>query len=192
MSAKDVTSEELGRVSAAVGATTRDHWFIDDRTYNIAGIRRRARIVHQRMARKGIKLGLVILDYIQLAGENGDGREQSVSAISRGCKLMAKELDCTVLALSQLNRQCEFRDDKRPMLSDLRESGSIEQDADWVGFVYREHLYEQSCPPEDAEFIIRKQRSGPLGTVHLRYNPKLVTFQDREPVLTMPLIEGVN
>lgn len=192
MSAKDVTSEELGRVSAAVGATTRDHWFIDDRTYNIAGIRRRARIVHQRMARKGIKLGLVILDYIQLAGENGDGREQSVSAISRGCKLMAKELDCTVLALSQLNRQCEFRDDKRPMLSDLRESGSIEQDADWVGFVYREHLYEQSCPPEDAEFIIRKQRSGPLGTVHLRYNPKLVTFQDREPVLTMPLVEGVN
>lgn len=141
------------------------------------------------MARQGIKLGLVVLDYIQLAGENGDGREQSVSAISRGCKLMAKELDCTVLALSQLNRSCEFREDRRPMLSDLRESGSIEQDADWVGFVYREHMYDTSHPPEDAEFIIRKQRSGPLGTVHLLYDTKSVTFRDVPKPALPPVVE---
>lgn len=177
--AKDVSDEEVQRVIGAGGAGIQGRWFIDDRTYSIAGVRRRARIVSQRMARQGVKLGLVVLDYIQLAGENGDGREQSVAAISRGCKLMAKELDCTVLALSQLNRSCEFREDRRPMLSDLRESGSIEQDADWVGFIYREHLYDTSYPPEDAEFIIRKQRSGPLGTVHLRYSPKLVSFSDR-------------
>lgn len=182
MSAKDVSEEEVARVIGAGQSGIQGRWFIDDRTYSIAGIRRRARIVHQRMARQGVRLGLVILDYIQLAGENGDGREQSVSAISRGCKLMAKELECTVLALSQLNRSCEFREDRRPMLSDLRESGSIEQDADWVGFIYREHLYDTSFPAEDAEFIIRKQRSGPLGTVHLRYNTKTCTFHDREVV----------
>ena len=178
LSAKDVTPGELERVKSAVGCLLSGRWAIDDSTYNIQGIRRRARVIAKRMARAGIKVGVIILDYIQLAGDNGEHREQSVSAISRGCKLMAKEIGCTVLALSQLNRQCEQREDKRPLMSDLRESGSIEQDADIVGFVYREHQYDNSYPPEEAEFIIRKHRSGPCGTVHLRYNPKLVAFGD--------------
>lgn len=178
MAAQEITEEELERVRGAAGAYDNGLWVIDDSTYSIAGIRRRARIVAGRMARQGIKLGLVVLDYIQLAGDNGDGREQSVAAISRGCKLMAKELGCTVLALSQLNRSCEMRDDRRPLLSDLRESGTIEQDADWVGFIYREHQYDSSVPPEESELIIRKQRSGPTGTVRLHYNARLVTFGD--------------
>lgn len=178
LAAKDVTKDELDRVAGTIGVSGR--WFIDDRTYSIAGIRRKARILSGRMARCGIKTGLVIVDYLQLAGESGEHREQTIAAISRGTKLLAKELECTVLALSQLNRGCEYREDRRPLMSDLRESGAIEQDADWVGFVYREHMYDNSFPPEEAEFIIRKHRSGPTGTVHLHYNPKQVTFENRK------------
>lgn len=178
-----VTQDELGRVGAVRGTQVSERWYIDSRTYSIAGIRRRARILKARMARQGVQLGLVVIDYIQLAGENGDGREQSVAAISRGCKLMAKELGCTVMALSQLNRACEARDDRRPMMSDLRESGTIEQDADIVMFVYRESQYDPSWPQEDAELIIRKQRNGPTGTVRVHYSPKTVSFvNDQLPV----------
>jgi len=178
LSGKEVSEDEYKRIVSGAGAVMGGRWYIDDASYSIAAIRRRARIVAQRMARAGIKLGLIVLDYIQLAGDNGDGREQSVAAISRGCKLMAKELECTVLALSQLNRSCENREDRRPLMSDLRESGSIEQDADIVAFVYREHMYNQHADPDEAELIIRKQRSGPLGTVHLHYNSKMVYFED--------------
>jgi replicative DNA helicase len=180
LSAKEVSEDELIRVGAATGSVLQGRWFIDDRTYSIAGIRRRAKVVAGRMARAGIALGCVIIDYLQLAGDNGEGREQSIAATSRGCKFLAKELGCTVLALSQLNRSCEYREDRRPLMSDLRESGAIEQDADWVGFVYREHMYDNSFPPEETEFIIRKQRSGPTGTIRLQYNPKLVSFSDRD------------
>ncbi len=180
LAAKDISEEELRRINDVERrvADLRSRWFIDDRTYSISGIRRRARIVSQRMAREGVKVGVVILDYIQLAGENGDGREQSVAAISRGCKLMAKELGCTVLALSQLNRACESRDDRRPLLADLRESGSIEQDADAVIFVYREHQYNADVPASEAELLIRKQRSGPTGTVRVAFNEKTASFGD--------------
>jgi replicative DNA helicase len=177
---------KLDGLGGSIAALSK-RWAIDDRTYSISGIRRRARIIHNRMAREGIKTGVVILDYIQLAGENGEGREQSVAAISRGCKLMAKELGCTVLALSQLNRACESRDDRRPLMSDVRESGAIEQDADVVAFVYREGMYDESVPGSLAELIIRKHRSGPTGTVHLQFNEKTASFGDvqREtPVLT--------
>ena len=188
LAARDLTDEELKRINDVERkvALLRERWFIDDRTYSITGIRRRARILHGRMARAGVKTGVVILDYIQLAGENGDGREQSVAAISRGCKLMAKELNCTVLALSQLNRACEARDDKRPLMSDLRESGSIEQDADAVLFVYRESQYDGTVPQSDAELIIRKQRSGPTGTVRVKFNEKTASFVDldKDPLLT--------
>lgn len=180
LSGKEVTDDEYQRIVGGAGSVLGGLWYVDDASYSIAAIRRRARIVAQRMARAGIKLGLVVLDYIQLAGDNGDGREQSVAAISRGCKLMAKELECTVLALSQLNRSCEGREDRRPLMSDLRESGSIEQDADIVAFVYREHMYNQEADPDEAELIIRKQRSGPLGTVHLHYNSKMVYFEDHK------------
>ncbi len=178
LAAKDLSEDDIQRIGSVAGTAVGGRWFIDDRTYSIAGIKRRSRLLAGRMARSGIKVGLVILDYIQLAGENGDGREQSVAAISRGCKLLAKELGCTVMALSQLNRSCENREDRRPMMSDLRESGSIEQDADIVSFVYREHMYNTEHPPEDTELIIRKHRSGPTGTVKLHYNPKICNFED--------------
>jgi replicative DNA helicase len=179
LSAKDVTSEELERAASVAGGMYNGLWFIDDKTFNIGGMRRKARIVDGRLRRQGKRLGLVILDYIQLAGDNGDGREQAVAAISRGCKMGAKELGFPWVALSQLNRACDARDDHRPMMSDIRESGSIEQDADIIMFVYREHMYDNSFPAEEAELIIRKQRSGPTGTVHVAYNPKTVTFHDR-------------
>lgn len=182
LSAKDVTDDERGRVDAGAGSAVPGIWYVDDSTYNIAGIRRRARILAGKMARADIKLGLVVLDYIQLAGDNGDGREQSVAAISRGCKLMAKELQCTVLALSQLNRACEGRDDKRPLMADLRESGAIEQDADKVIFVYRDAAYDSSADPSEAELIIRKQRNGPTGTVKVKFIPKNASFADRDVV----------
>ncbi len=178
MSGKDLSDDELERVRGAVGTGIPGHWFIDDSTYSISGMRRRARILARRMARQGVQLGVVVLDYIQLAGDNGDGREQSVAAISRGCKLMAKELGCTVLALSQLNRACETRDDKRPLMSDLRESGAIEQDADIVAFVYRESQYDFTYPPDEAELIIRKHRGGPTGTIKLHFNGKMTSFAD--------------
>ncbi len=180
LSGKEVTDEELARVGTLSGDIFSDRWVIDDRTFSIAGMRRRARIVGGRMARKGIKVGAVIIDYLQLAGDNGEGREQSIAAISRGSKLMAKELNCPVMALSQLNRSCEYREDRRPILSDLRESGSLEQDADVAMFIYREHLYSPEHPPEETELIIRKQRSGPIGTVRIAYNAKMVSFHDRE------------
>ena len=185
LAAKELTDEEYGRILSAgrPDCLHQGRWFIDDRSYSIAAIRRRARILSGRMQRGGIKTGAVVLDYIQLAGDNGDGREQSVAAISRGCKLMAKELGCTVLALSQLNRACENRDDRRPLMSDLRESGSIEQDADIVAFIYREHMYSPDVPPEEAELIIRKHRSGPTGSVRLKYNPKTVHFSDPDQVV---------
>lgn len=183
ISAKGVSPEEAMAVDALKGSMVRGLWLIDGLTTSITSIRRKAKVFAHQLKRKGKQLKLVILDYIQLAGENGEGREQTVAAISRGCKLMAKELNCTVIAISQLNRGCEYRDDKRPIMSDLRESGAIEQDADIIGFIYREHVYDESWPAEDAEFIIRKQRNGPTGTVRLKFSPKTASFvNEPEPV----------
>lgn len=177
ISAKNIDSEELSRIHGV--QIPEGLWFVDDRTFSIGSMRRKARIISRRMARAGRKLGLVVLDYIQLAGDNGESREQSVSAISRGCKLMAKELDCSVLALSQLNRNCELREDRRPLMSDIRESGAIEQDADVIIMIYRDSVYNEGVDKSEAELIIRKQRSGPTGTVYVKYDPKLVLFYDK-------------
>ena len=126
-------------------------------------------------------LDLVIIDYLQLMNPEGraDSRTQEISVISRNLKLMARELDCPVLVLSQLSRAPEQRTDHRPMLSDLRESGSIEQDADVVIFLYRDEYYhEEEAIPGDCEVILAKQRSGPTGTIHVAWLSKITKFVD--------------
>lgn len=133
-------------------------------------------------------LGLVVIDYLQLmtsAGTkqnySGENRQQVVSDISRSLKIMAKELNVPVLCLSQLSRANESRTDKRPMLSDLRESGAIEQDADEVMFIYRDDYYNKdSAEPNVAEVIVAKNRHGATGTVKLQWLPQYTTFADRE------------
>ena len=157
-----------------------------------------------RRLKRQQRLGLIVVDYLQLLTGNRrrrDQRVQEVSEITTGLKALAKELDVPILALSQLNRKVEEREDKRPQLADLRESGSIEQDADVVMFVYREeHYFERTKPAEGtlefqdwitkmnpvagkAEVIIGKQRHGPVGTVSLQFDAKVTRFSDLAPEL---------
>ena len=132
-------------------------------------------------------LSLVIIDYLQLMsgnGKNGDNRQQEISEISRSLKALAREMQAPVIALSQLSRACETRQDHRPMLSDLRESGAIEQDADVVMFLYRDDYYNKDTEDKDiAEVIIAKQRNGPIGTVNLVWMPQYTKFANavRQP-----------
>ena len=126
------------------------------------------------------EVGLIVVDYLQLMrGRKTDGnREREVSEISQGLKALAKELKVPVLALSQLNRELERRPDKRPVLSDLRESGSIEQDADAVMFLYREQYYNPACDdPAGAEVKISKNRNGSTGTANLRWSAAYTRFE---------------
>ena len=125
-------------------------------------------------------LGMVIIDYLQLmtgSGKSSDNRQQEISEISRSLKALAREMQAPVVALSQLSRACETRTDHRPMLSDLRESGAIEQDADVVMFLYRDDYYNKDTEhPNEAEVIIAKQRNGPIGTVTLIWKPEYTKF----------------
>ena len=127
-------------------------------------------------------LGLIVIDYLQLIeGSGREDRMQQISSISRGLKILAKELNVPIIALSQLSRAVESRTDKRPMLSDLRESGSIEQDADIVMFIYRDDYYNHDSPDKGiSEIIIAKQRNGPIGTVQLAWLPEYTKFANLE------------
>ncbi|MGI6298616.1 MAG: replicative DNA helicase [Saccharofermentanales bacterium] len=132
-------------------------------------------------------LGLIIIDYLQLMSGSGSGRfesrQQEISEISRSLKIMAKELNVPVIALSQLSRACEIRSDKKPLLSDLRDSGAIEQDADVVMFLFREHYYASDQQPlevEDAEVIIAKNRQGETGSIHLSWRPRFTMFFEKD------------
>ncbi len=140
-------------------------------------IRSRAR----RLKRLTGGLGLVIVDYLQLMSASGDGenRTTEISEITRSLKGLAKELECPVIALSQLNRTVEQRTDKRPVMSDLRESGSIEQDADVILFIYRDEVYRPETPDKGvAEIIISKQRNGPTGTIRLTFLGQYTKFEN--------------
>ena len=157
--------EALGRMNDAP-------LYIDDTpSITMLEIRAKARRLDQRMKSAG-GLSLIVVDYLQLMSSNRrtDNRVQEVAEFSRGLKMLAKELDVPVVALSQLSRQPEARTDKRPMLSDLRESGSIEQDADIVGFIYRDEVYDNESPDKGtAELIIAKHRNGAVGKVQLAF-----------------------
>lgn len=128
-------------------------------------------------------LGIIIIDYLQLmtAGKRTESRQQEISEISRSLKALARELNCPVVALSQLSRSVESRDNKRPMLSDLRESGAIEQDADVVMFIYRDDYYNKDSEKKGvAEIIIGKQRNGPTCTIELAWLAQYTKFANLE------------
>ncbi|MHB1612064.1 MAG: replicative DNA helicase, partial [Sulfobacillus sp.] len=153
--------------------------FIDD-TPGITALELRAKA---RQLKAQFDIGLVIVDYMQLMqGKRAENRQQEISDISRSLKALAREIDVPVVALSQLSRAVESRTDKRPMLSDLRESGAIEQDADIVAFLYREDYYtKESENPDVTELIVAKQRNGPTGTIHLLFKKDIGKFLSTTP-----------
>ncbi len=190
MAAREVSEDEMSRIVGTEGYMKRGLWTIYDTCFSMTEIVRKCRVAKRKAIKEGKKIGLVIIDYLQLLGDVGtEGRQQSVSACSRLTKLLSKEMDCMVVVLSQLNRNCEYRDDKRPLMADLRESGAIEQDADIIVFIYRDWVYNPSAPPEEAELIIRKNRSGPLGTVCVRFNPKTTHFDDIPPKVSHEAVQ---
>ncbi len=152
--------------------------FIDDKPN--AGVLEMRSLCRRLMAEQGRDLGLVVIDYLQLMeGSTPDNRVQELSRITRGLKGMARELNVPVMALSQLSRGVEARTNKRPMLSDLRESGSIEQDADLVLMIYRDEYYNPDTPDRGiTEVIVTKHRNGPVGTVKLLFEPQFTRFRN--------------
>jgi replicative DNA helicase len=175
-------NDEWERLTEAVERLGQVQMYIDETpALNSAELRARAR----RMARQFGTLGLIVIDYLQLMSGSSSGDENratEIGEISRGLKALAKELQCPVIALSQLNRSVESRNDKRPMMSDLRESGAIEQDADVIMFIYRDDYYDKaSKEPGVAEIVIGKQRNGPVGTVKLTFLKPLTRFDNLAP-----------
>lgn len=175
-----LSPEEWPRLTEAVERLRNISLHIDE-TAGLSSAELRANA--RRLARQCGKLGLIVVDYLQLmSGASGDGenRATELGEISRGLKMLARELQCPVIALSQLNRGVEQRPDKRPMMSDLRESGAIEQDADIIMFIYRDEYYtkDQCKEPGVAEVIIAKQRNGPTGTVKLAFLNKFTKFEN--------------
>ncbi len=155
--------------------------FIDD-SAGLSPMEMRARA--RRIVREHGQLGMVVVDYLQLMQVKGtsENRVGEISEISRSLKLLAREFECPVVALSQLNRSLEQRPNKRPVMSDLRESGAIEQDADLIAFIYRDEVYNEDSPEKGiAEVIIGKQRNGPIGTVKLSFIGEFTRFQNFAP-----------
>jgi replicative DNA helicase len=176
-----LTDEEWPRLTEAIEKLRNISLHIDE-TAGLTASELRANA--RRLARQcGGKLGLIVVDYLQLmsgSSGNDENRATELGEISRGMKMLAKELGCPLIALSQLNRSVETRPDKRPMMSDLRESGAIEQDADIIMFIYRDEYYtKDACKePGVAEIIIAKQRNGPTGVVKLAFLNKLTRFEN--------------
>jgi replicative DNA helicase len=174
-----LADEEWSKLSVAMERLHAAPIFIDETAaLNALELRARAR----RMRRSCGKLGLVVVDYLQLmsAAREGENRATEISEISRSLKALAKELEVPVVALSQLSRAVEQRNDRRPMMSDLRESGAIEQDADVILFIYRDEVYHPDKPEAKgrAEVIIGKQRNGPIGKVELAFRGQYTRFEN--------------
>ena len=173
--------EDWPRLTHAIQKMNDAQFYIDE-TPALSPIELRAR--SRRLARQCGKLGLIIIDYLQLMSGNGgsnsgENRASEISEISRSLKGLAKELNCPVIALSQLNRALEQRPNKRPVMSDLRESGAIEQDADVILFIYRDEVYNPDSPDKGtAEIIIGKQRNGPIGMVRLTFVGEYTRFEN--------------
>lgn len=183
-----LTAEDWSKLTIAMGTLSNSGIYIDDTPgLRVSEIRAKCRRLSQEQG-----LGMVVIDYLQLiqgSGKRGENRQQEVSEISRSLKGLARELKVPVIALSQLSRGVEQRQDKRPMMSDIRESGSIEQDADIVAFLYRDDYYDKETENKDMiEIIIAKQRNGPTGTVTLAFKKEFNKFlnidwsQYQEPV----------
>ena len=172
--------DDWSRMTHALGRLNDAPIFIDETAaLNSLELRSRARRLH----RQNDGLGLIVIDYIQLmsspSGKNSENRATEISEISRSLKSLAKELQVPVIALSQLNRSLEQRPNKRPIMSDLRESGAIEQDADLILFIYRDEVYNPDSPDKGkAEIIIAKQRNGPIGKVELTFRGEYTRFEN--------------
>jgi replicative DNA helicase len=173
--------EDWQKLTYAVGKLNDAPIFIDESAaLTSMDLRARARRLHRQCG----KLGLIVIDYLQLMsgsgkGGGGENRATEISEISRGLKSLAKELDVPVIALSQLNRSLENRPNKRPVMSDLRESGAIEQDADLILFIYRDEVYNSDTQDKGiAEIIIGKQRNGPIGTVRMTFLGEYTRFEN--------------
>jgi replicative DNA helicase len=167
--------QDWSRLSSALGRLAEAPIFIDD-SANITLMEMRAKC---RRLKAKFGLGLVVVDYLQLmqSPRRSETRAQEVSEISRSLKILARELEVPVVCASQLNRGVEARTDKRPLLGDLRESGSIEQDSDLVMFIYRDEVYNQDTDHRgEAELIVAKQRNGPTGTVRLAFMNQYTKF----------------
>jgi replicative DNA helicase len=178
-----LADEDWPRISSTVSMLSDAPLYIDD-TPSLSPAEMRARA--RRLAKEHGQLGLIVVDYLQLMQVPGynENRTAEISEISRSLKGLAKELKVPVVALSQLNRGLEQRADKRPVMSDLRESGAIEQDADLIVFIYRDEVYNENTPDKGiAEIIIAKQRNGPIGKVRLTFMGQYTCFENfiRQP-----------
>jgi len=176
-----LNDDDWPRLTSAVSMLSEANIFVDDTpALSPTEVRSRAR----RVARTAGQLGLIVVDYLQLMQVPGykDNRALEVSEISRSLKALAKEMNVPVIALSQLNRSLEQRHDKRPVMSDLRESGAIEQDADVIAFIYRDEVYNPESPDKgSAEIIIAKQRNGPIGKIRLTFMGQYTRFDNFAP-----------
>lgn len=181
-----IYENEWERITKALSASHEAPIYLDeDASITPTELRTRARRVHRECG----GLSLVIIDYLQLMNIEGygDNRANELGKVSRGLKHLAKELQCPVIALSQLNRGLEQRPNKRPIMSDLRDSGAIEQDADTVLFIYRDEVYNEDSPDKGlAEIIIGKQRNGPTGKVIVNFTGELTRFSDTEHKINLP------
>ncbi len=181
-----IREEDWPRIGMAVKTFGDTKLFIDDTAaMSPTEVRAKARRLHREHG----SMGLIVLDYIQLmqTGAKSDNRAAEISEISRSLKALAKELECPVIALSQLNRSLEQRPNKRPIMSDLRESGAIEQDADVIMFIYRDEVYDENTPDKGmAEVIIGKQRNGAIGKVRLTFTGKYTRFDNFMPDIYAP------